>query len=90
MRIENSGSPIAPQQNAGKASQAASTNQSAASVGSSLTSIDVKSIESILALVADTSSIRDTVVADVKARIQTGEYLTKQSAVETANAILNL
>ncbi|MCR9294324.1 MAG: hypothetical protein NXI32_16520 [bacterium] len=56
---------------------------------SSQTTVDLKSVESLLGVVADSTQIRESVVADVKRRFQTGELLTRQAAEETARAIQN-
>lgn len=91
MRIENGGQPVRPRTQTGDASQAqaSSAGQSKGIDGTS-TTIDVKSIENLLALVSDSTKIRESVVAEVKTKIQNDEYLARADAVETARSILNL
>lgn len=56
----------------------------------SVSAVDVKSLDALLKTLAASGEIRDSVVEDIKARIQTGEYLAKAAAYETASAILDL
>ncbi len=95
MRIDNSANSIKSRlaQAQTQSTAAASVRANHASGGDpsrSLSTVDVKSIDSLLKLVAGSSEIRESLVNEVKTKIQTGEYLAKQSAVETASAILNL
>ncbi|NND98991.1 MAG: flagellar biosynthesis anti-sigma factor FlgM [Pirellulaceae bacterium] len=92
MRIDSgpkSPTPHLPSQRTHAAS--ARTGQAAAgNPNQPLLSVDVKSIDSLMQTVAAATDVRDAVVSDIKMKIQTGEYLAKQSAYETASAILNL
>jgi anti-sigma28 factor (negative regulator of flagellin synthesis) len=93
MRIENSANSIKPRLTQAQSTAAATPRANHAPGGDparSLSAVDVKSIDNLLNLIASSSEIRESVVNDVKMKIQTGEYLAKQSAVETAGAILNL
>ena len=54
------------------------------------TSIDTSSIESLTALLEGGAEVRESLVQEIKLKIQVGEYLTQKSAVDTADAILNL
>ncbi|MEO1530039.1 MAG: hypothetical protein AAFX06_31890 [Planctomycetota bacterium] len=56
----------------------------------SVSAVDVGSLDALLTLLADSGKIREAVVVDVQAKIQSGEYLAKASAYETASAILDL
>jgi anti-sigma28 factor (negative regulator of flagellin synthesis) len=58
--------------------------------GNAAAAVDTQSINVVLQLVTNTSEIRESVVNDIKAQIQNGEYLAKQDAYETASSILNL
>ena len=62
----------------------------AASGEGSGATVDTQSINVVLKLITDASKIRESVVNDIKAQVQTGEYLAKQDAYETASSILNL
>lgn len=54
------------------------------------TSIETGSIEALSSLLENGSQVRESLVQEIKLKIQVGEYLTQKSAVETADAILNL
>ena len=47
-------------------------------------------MENLLALVAGGEEVREQLVANIKLKIQTGQFLTQAAAVQTADAILNL
>lgn len=53
-------------------------------------SVNTQSTENLLATIGDVSEIRETLVQEIKLKLQAGEYLTQKAAVETADAILNL
>ena len=55
-----------------------------------LPSVDQLSMDSLVSTLASQVDVRDALVAEIKLKIETGEYLTQQAAVETADAILNL
>jgi anti-sigma28 factor (negative regulator of flagellin synthesis) len=55
-----------------------------------LTSIETSSVESLYALMGNTAEVRDSLVQEIKLKVEAGEYLTQKAAVETADAILNL
>ena len=59
-------------------------------VSQAASSIETGSIEGLTSLLSGGGEVRETLVAEIKLKIQAGEYLTQQSAVETADAILNL
>ena len=91
MRIDHGANSIKPHVTNRPAKAASgNANHVVGDTNGSLSSIDVKSIDSLQKLVTNSGEIRESVVNDVKTKIQTGEYLAKQSAVETASAILNL
>ena len=92
MRIDHGGNSIEPHirtqqtQPARKSSSASAENAER----SSLTSVDVGSVEGLLQLIVSSNEIRESVINDIKSQIQNGEYLAKQSALKTASSILNL
>ena len=92
MRIDNGANPInshlPPTQSKASAGPSGSTNSG--HTDRLLTSVDPKSLDGLLQLVASSSEIRELVVNDIKLKIQTGEYLAQQRAAETASSILNL
>ncbi len=53
-------------------------------------SIETNSIESLTALLSGGAEVRESLVQEIKLKIQVGEYLTQKAAVDTADAILNL
>jgi len=74
------------QPNVGKVS-----NQRASGLEGTSASVETSSIENLTALLEDgVSNVRDSLVQEIKLKIQTGEYLTQKAAVDTADAILNL
>ena len=62
----------------------------ASGLSSAAPSIDTSSIESLTSLLAGGAEVRESLVQEIKLKIETGEYLTQKAAVETADAILNL
>jgi anti-sigma28 factor (negative regulator of flagellin synthesis) len=93
MRIENSAHSIKPRLTQAQSTASATPRANHASSGDpnrSLSTVDVKSLDNLLNVIASSNEVRESVVNDVKMKIQTGEYLAKQSAIETASAILNL
>ena len=90
MRIDNSTNPVNPKVPADAKATQASGHATGDVRGRSLTTVDPKSVDSLLALVSNSSEIRESVVNDIKAKVKNGEFLARQSAVETANAILDL
>ncbi len=66
------------------------SSQKASGPSGASTSIDTSSIEALTALLGGGSEVRETLVQEIKLKIQVGEYLTQKSAVDTADAILNL
>lgn len=92
MRIDNGSNPIEPN-SPPRQTQAASKVSGESVAGNrdgALTSVNVGSIDGLLQLIVNKSEIRESVVNEIKTKIQTGEYLAKQSALETASSILNL
>lgn len=92
MRIDHGANSIEPHVRS-QQTQAASTSKQASAGstrGGSLTSVNVGSVEGLLMQIVSSSEIRDSVINDIKTKIQSGEYLAKQSALETASSILNL
>lgn len=91
MRIEKGPNAIEPrppaQQN--PAAIPRSGNSAPGNIQHTATTVDLKSMDSLLQVVADSSQIRESVVEDVKRRFQSGELLERQSAAGTARAILN-
>ena len=65
-------------------------NQKASGTVGASTSIDTKSIGELTALLEGGAEVRESLVQEIKLKIQIGEYLTQKSAVDTADAILNL
>ncbi|MCD0459910.1 flagellar biosynthesis anti-sigma factor FlgM [Roseiconus lacunae] len=63
---------------------------SAANVSTSATSIQLDSIRELSQVLEQAADVRESVVEDVKLKIQTGEYLTKEAALNTARSILDL
>lgn len=90
MRIEPGTNSVRPPHSNEIAKPAANPNGSVAIGGSPLTSVDTQSINGVLKLMTGASEIRESVVNDIKLKIQSGEYLAKQDAFETASSILNL
>ena len=90
MRIDNGPNSIEPPP---QQKQAASKPSGAAANGTrdgSLTSVNLDSIDGLLQRIVSSGEIRESVVNDIKMKIQSGEYLAKQSALQTASSILNL
>ena len=92
MRIDNGANGIESHVPAQATKSSARVNGQAAGGmrSGSLTSVNLNSIDTLLETVASSDAIRKSVVSDIKIKLQTGEYLAKQSALETAGAILNL
>lgn len=66
------------------------SNLKGSGVNAASNSIDTSSLEGLTKLLAGGSEVRETLVQEIKLKIQVGEYLTQKSAVDTADAILNL
>ena len=92
MRINPAGNSVPPQYmrldskiNAQQGEASASPQASASS-----TSIQLDSIRDLSQVLEQSAEVRESVVEAVKLKLQTGEYLSKQAAVETARSILDL
>ena len=92
MRIDNGSNPIQPNLPPRQTQSAARADGTTAgnTPHDSLTSVNVNSIEGLLQLIVSSNEIRESVINDIKLKIQTGEYLAKESALQTASSILNL
>lgn len=91
MRIENGGNPVQPQRQPVEAPQPKEGGPVLPPpIDGELTAVEVQSLERLLGSVAASSQIRESVVAEVKSKLQNGDYLAKQIAVETARSILDL
>ncbi|MCA9137415.1 MAG: hypothetical protein KDB00_11670 [Planctomycetales bacterium] len=71
------------------AAQQAETSSSTQTPTSS-TSIQLDSIRDLSQVLEQAADVRESVVEAVKLKLQTGEYLTKQAAADTARSILDL
>ncbi len=90
MRIDNNHNPVS---STAKPNQVDSVPAAQAHLGSSghaATSIEVGRIEGLLQLIVSANEIRESLVQDARAKIQSGEYLTKAAAYQAAGDILNL
>ena len=56
----------------------------------SSTSIQLDSIRDLSQVLEQAADVRESVVEEVKLKLQAGEYLSKQAAVDTARSILDL
>ncbi|OYP32358.1 hypothetical protein [Rhodopirellula sp. MGV] len=75
----------------GPSGQSASrAEESAASVSTSADSIQLDSIRELSQVLEQAADVRESVVEDVKLKLQSGEYLTREAAVSTARSILDL
>ncbi|MCC9602044.1 flagellar biosynthesis anti-sigma factor FlgM [Stieleria sp. JC731] len=63
---------------------------SVANVSTSTDSIQLDSIRELSQVLEQAADVRESVVEDVKLKIQSGEYLTREAAVSTARSILDL
>ena len=92
MKIQDSNNLLRPhiqsQQTQAKVGKVSS--QRASGPHEASTSIDTNSIEALNTLLGNGAEVRESLVQEIKLKIQVGEYLTQKSAVETADAILNL
>ena len=91
MQIHQGGQPVQPlvrTQNV-RGNDAKSSSHANAST-SEPSSIDTASTESLVAALEGKLHVRESLVAEIQLKIETGEYLTEKAAVETADAILNL
>ncbi len=92
MRIDNGGNPIQP--NVPPQQTQSAPKADGTTVGStphdSLTSVNANSIEGLLQSIVSGNEIRESVINEIRLKIQTGEYLAKESALQTASSILNL
>ncbi|QEG23355.1 hypothetical protein [Mariniblastus fucicola] len=66
------------------------SSQAASGPEGASTSIDTSSVEMLNALLGGGSEVRESLVQEIKLKIEVGEYLTQKSAVDAADAILNL
>ena len=66
------------------------SSQRASGTEGASTSIETNSIADLTALLEGGSDVRESLVQEIKLKIQVGEYLTQKAAVDTADAILNL
>ena len=66
------------------------TQASAAQSSTASTSIQLDSIRDLSQVLTQSADVRESVVEAVKLKIQSGEYLTKEAAVDTARSILDL
>ena len=92
MRIDHGPNPIDPHSSPSQSQLAAqrATRSTQSSAGQTSTAIDLQSIDNLLKVLADSSEIRESVVNEVKLKIETGEFLVRQAAVDTASAILEM
>ena len=90
MRIDNGAKSVEQQSQTQQTQSAKSIGESHGPRDGSLTSIDVGSIDGLLQLIVSSTEIRQSMINELKTKIQTGEYLAKQSALQTASSILNL
>lgn len=92
MRIDPSNTPVPPHV---RVDQSTSATPHAHAAGGSqgaapLTSVDLNLQNELLQQLVAPQEIRESLVAEIRMKIQMGEYLTQEAAVETADAILNL
>lgn len=73
-------------QNTAQQGEAPSSTQTPASS----TSIQLDSIRDLSQVLEQAADVRESVVEAVKLKMQNGEYLSKQAAVDTARSILDL
>ncbi|WP_182868222.1 hypothetical protein [Stieleria mannarensis] len=66
------------------------TQATAAPSTTASTSIQLDSIRDLSQVLKQSADVRESVVEAVKLKLQTGEYLTKEAAAETARSILDL
>jgi len=90
MRINPAGNSVPPQYKRLDSKPHAQHGGAAASPQSSVTSIQLDSIRDLSQVLEQSAEVRESVVEAVKLKLQSGEYLTKQAAVETARSILDL
>ena len=65
------------------------SGQTASTVGSNLTSVETNSTQNLKSLLGG-SDVRETLVQEIKLKLQAGEYATQKAIYDTADAILNL
>lgn len=73
-------------QNVAQQGEASSSTQAT----TSSTSIQLDSIRDLSQVLEQAADVRESVVEAVKLKVQTGEYLSKEAAVDTARKILDL
>ena len=62
----------------------------ATQTSASSTTIQLDSIRDLSQVLEQTADVRESVVEAVKLKLQAGDYLSKQAAVDTARSILDL
>ena len=92
MRINPAGNSNPPQYKRLDSQPTASSGESSASPSAphSSTSIQLDSIRDLSQILEQSAEVRESVVEAIKLKLQAGEYLTKEAAVETARSILDL
>lgn len=93
MRINPAGNSNPPQyKRLDSQPTAPSSGESSASPSAphSSTSIQLDSIRDLSQILEQSAEVRESVVEAIKLKLQAGEYLTKEAAVETARSILDL
>jgi anti-sigma28 factor (negative regulator of flagellin synthesis) len=92
MRINPIGNSLPPQYK--RLDSQATTQQgetsSSTQTPASATSIQLDSIRDLSQVLEQSTEVRESVVEAVKLKLQAGEYLSKQAAVDTARSILDL
>jgi anti-sigma28 factor (negative regulator of flagellin synthesis) len=90
MRINPAGNSVPPQYQRVDPKASPSQGEAKASPQASSTSIQFDSIRDLSQVLEQSAEVRESVVEAVKLKLQTGEYLTREAAVETARSILDL
>jgi anti-sigma28 factor (negative regulator of flagellin synthesis) len=92
MKIHDSGNVLRShlQSQRTQASTGNVSDQKASGLSSASPAIETNSIEALTSLLVGGAEVRESLVQEIKLKIQTGEYLSQKAAVETADAILNL
>ncbi len=90
MRINPAGNSVPPQYKRVDPQANPQQGGAAASSPASSTSIQFDSIRDLSQVLEQSAEVRESVVEAVKLKLQSGEYLTQEAAVETARSILDL
>lgn len=92
MRINPAGNSVPPQYKRLDSKATPQQGEASASPQASAasTSIQLDSIRDLSQVLEQSAEVRESVVEAVKLKLQTGEYLSKAAAVETARSILDL